>query len=307
MRKAFVRALLDLARRHPDLVLMTADLGYMVLEDFAETYPDRFFNVGVAEANMIGLATGMAASGFTPYVYSIAPFAVMRAYEQLRNGPVLHDLAVRIVGVGGGFGYGAAGITHHGLEDLSITRVQPGLRVVAPADSGQTYQAFTQTHSLPGPTYFRLAKNDGGAISGLGGAFTLGRLQVIREGFALLFVSLGTITREVLKAAEILDSKGISCMIAVVSSLRPAPIEQLTQLIAKFRQVITVEEHYLDGALGSMVCELVAENGICCRVTRLGVARIVPEKCGSETYLRSLHGLDAESIAQAAAKDLCNR
>ena len=302
MRKAFVRALVELARIDPGLVLLTADLGYMVLEDFADAHPERFFNVGVAEANMIGLATGLAASGLTPYVYSIVPFATMRGYEQIRNGPVLHNLAVRIVGVGGGFGYGAGGITHHGLEDLSITRVQPGLRVLAPADSEQAYQAVVQTHALPGPTYFRLGKRDDGILPGLNGEFTLGKLQIIRDGLALLFVCLGSISGEVLKAAEILDSKRISSMIAVVSSLRPAPTEQLLELMAGFSQVITVEEHYLDGALGSLVCELVAENGIPCRVTRLGVVRPIPEKCGSESYLRTLHGLDAEGIARVAAK-----
>ena len=125
MRRALTKALCELADSDPRVVLMTADLGFMVLEEFAKSYPSRFFNVGVAEANMIGLATGLAASGFIPFTYSIATFASMRCYEQIRNGPVLHGLPVRVVGVGGGFEYGHAGYTHHALEDLGIARIQP--------------------------------------------------------------------------------------------------------------------------------------------------------------------------------------
>jgi transketolase len=300
MRKSFVRALVELAAHDPAVVLMTADLGYMVLEEFAEAYPQRFFNVGVAEANMVGLATGLASCGYRPYVYSIATFASMRPYEQIRNGPLLHDLPVRIVGVGGGFEYGAGGITHHALEDLSIARVQPGLRIIAPADPQQAYQAITQTHALSGPTYFRLGKKDDYALAGLNGAFSLGKLDIIRHGSAVLFVSLGAITREVLGAADLLASRGLSSTVAVVSSLRPAPSRELIGVLSQFDHVITVEEHYIDGALGSLVCELVAENSIACHVTRLGVVRAAPEQCGSESYLRGLHGLDAQGIAAAA-------
>src|SRR5215216_1545015 len=138
MRGAFTKAVIELAQRDPRIVLLTGDLGYMALEPFADTFPDRFFNVGVAEQNMIGLATGLAEAGMIPFAYSIATFASLRAYEFIRNGPVLHDLPVRVVGVGGGFEYGPSGPTHFALEDLGVTRLQPGLRVVAPADHQQT-------------------------------------------------------------------------------------------------------------------------------------------------------------------------
>ena len=123
MRGAFVRTLMDLAEQDPRVVLMTADLGYALMEPFAEKFPSRFINVGVAEQNMIGLSTGMAEAGFIPFVYSIAPFAALRPYEFIRNGPILHQLPMRIVGVGGGFEYGNAGVTHHALEDVGVMRV----------------------------------------------------------------------------------------------------------------------------------------------------------------------------------------
>jgi len=135
MRRTFIAALLELARREPRVLLLTADLGYSVVEPFAEALPDRFFNVGVAEQNLVGVATGLAEAGFVPFVYSIAAFASMRPYEFIRNGPIAHRLPVRVIGVGGGFDYGTAGFTHHALEDVGILRVDPGITVVAPADA----------------------------------------------------------------------------------------------------------------------------------------------------------------------------
>src|SRR5205807_8481796 len=151
MRRAFTNMLVELAEHDPRIMLLTGDLGYLALEPFSERFPDRFFNVGVAEQNMVGLATGLAEAGFIPFVYSIVTFASLRPYEFIRNGPILHRLPVRIVGVGGGFEYGSAGTTHHALEDLGVMRTQPGLTVIAPADSQQTRTAMRRTWDLPGP------------------------------------------------------------------------------------------------------------------------------------------------------------
>ena len=134
MRSEFIRSLVALAERDPRVVLLTGDLGFTVVEDFAERFPQRFVNVGVAEQNMLGVATGLAEAGFVPFVYSIATFATMRPYEFIRNGPLLHGLPVRVVGVGGGLDYGNNGITHYALEDVALMRVQPKMMVVAPAD-----------------------------------------------------------------------------------------------------------------------------------------------------------------------------
>ena len=137
MRAAFVRTLVELAAADRRIILLTGDLGFMALEPFMERFPDRFVNVGVAEQNMVGIATGLAEAGWLPFVYSIVTFATLRPYEFIRNGPVMHGLPVRIVGVGGGFEYGPQGLSHHGLEDVGVMRVQPGMTVVAPADHRQ--------------------------------------------------------------------------------------------------------------------------------------------------------------------------
>src|SRR6185369_15526920 len=134
MRAAFVQTLTELASEDPRILLLTGDLGYLAVEPFVEKHPNRFINVGVAEQNMIGVATGLAEAGFIPFVYSIVPFAVLRPYEFIRNGPIQHQLPVRIVGVGGGLEYGHNGTSHHGLEDVAVLRPQPGMTVVCPAD-----------------------------------------------------------------------------------------------------------------------------------------------------------------------------
>src|SRR3989442_15930459 len=154
MRKAFSTTLAELAERDPRIMLLTGDLGFMALEPFADRFPDRFINMGVAEQNMVGVGTGLAESGFIPFLYSIVTFASMRAYEFIRNGPIMQNLPVRIVGVGGGFEYGAAGPTHYGLEDVGLMRVQPGMTGVAAADHHGTADGRLETLDLSRPAHY---------------------------------------------------------------------------------------------------------------------------------------------------------
>jgi transketolase len=306
MRRAFAQTLCRIAKTDSRVMLLTADLGFMVLEDFADAYPDRFFNVGVAEANMIGLATGLASCGYIPFVYSIATFASMRGYEQIRNGPVFHNLPVRIIGVGGGFEYGHGGFTHHALEDLAIARVQPGLTVISPADYRQAIAAIDETYTLPGPVYYRIGKRDDYVLPGLEGRFRLGHAETITSGDDLLIVSVGSISSEAFSASGRLAGLGINATVAVVSSLRPAPKEDLGELLSRFSVALTVEEHYVDGGLGSLVCETAAELGTGCRVVRCGV-REMPGICGGEAFLRDRSGLSVEGISGAALAALDQR
>ncbi len=304
MRGAFTRTLLELAERDPRILLLTGDLGYTVLEPFIERFPGRFFNVGVAEQNMVGLATGLAEAGFIPFLYSIATFASLRAYEFIRNGPILHQFPVRIVGVGGGFEYGTAGATHHALEDLGVMRIQPGMMVICPADHEQTSAALRATWDLRSPIYYRLGKDDKTTIPGLGGRFELGRAQLIREGDDLLIIALGGVTGEATAAAESLAVQGISCTVMVVASLNPAPVDDLAETLARFRLALTVEGHYVVGGLGSLVSEVLAERGLGCRVVRCGVKTRPSGICGSQGYLDHAHGLSREALVETALQAL---
>jgi transketolase len=300
VRRAFAETLVDLAERDPRILLLTGDLGYLALDPFVERLPGRFFNVGVAEQNMVGLATGLAESGYLPFVYSIATFASMRAYEFIRNGPVLHRLPVRIVGVGGGFEYGPAGPTHHGLEDIGLMRLQPGLTLIAPADHEQARSALLASWDLPGPVYYRLGKDDRSTVPGLDGRFELGRAQLVAEGSDLLMVTTGSISTEAVAASAALGAHGISSAVLVVASLNPAPREQVTELLARFPVAVTVEAHYSSGGLGSWVCEIIAENALSCRVVRCGVNESPPARTGSQAHLRRRHLLTRDALVETA-------
>jgi transketolase len=300
VRREFVRTLCALARRDERIVLLTADLGYMALEPFRDEFPKRFFNAGVAEQNMIGVATGLAEAGLIPFAYSIAPFAAFRPFEFIRNGPVLHDLPVRIVGMGMGFEYGHAGPTHFAVEDVGVMRTLPRLAIVIPADARQTGPAVEATWNHAGPVYYSLGKDDQTVVEGLDGRFALGRLQIVREGRGVLLVTMGSIAAEVQRAAAELAKAGSDPCVAIVSSFNPAPVEDLAQLLSRFHAVVTVEAHVLSGGVGSLVCETVAERGLKCRVKRLAVAASPDGTSGSQSAMWRKHGLDRDAIAAAA-------
>jgi len=304
VRDAFVRTITELAEKDPRILLLTGDLGFMALEPFAERFPGSFFNIGVSEQNMVGMATGMAEAGFIPFIYSINPFAVLRPYEFIRNGPIYHQLSVRIVGMGGGLEYSHQGITHYGLEDIGIMRIQPGLTIIAPADAAQASNAIRATINLPGPVFYRLGKDDRMVVPGLEGRFELGRLQVIHEGHDLLFISMGAITSEVVMASELLSEKGITCTLAVVASLNPAPVDDLVSLLKQFNIAITVEAHYITGGIGSLVSEVIAEHALTCRVIRCGIRKKPNGITGSQSYLQDLHGLSAKGLVKTALHSL---
>ncbi len=295
MRKAFLTKLSALAADER-IVLLTGDLGYTVIEDFASRWPERFYNAGVAEQNMLGMAAGLAEAGFIPFVYSIATFASMRAYEILRNGAILNDLPIRIIAIGQGFDYGPAGATHHALEDLALMRVQPRVRVISPSDDAQSVSALDATWDLRSPVYYRLAKDPSAAIPGLDGRFDASRVEMIRDGSDVLLLATGSLASEAIDAAEILSLQGIEAAVGIVASIKPLPADDLQRVITSYRTVVTIEEHYVHGGFGSAVCELAASAGLGARIVTCGVGDRITG-CGSRSHLRALHGLTAGGIA----------
>lgn len=303
MRNAFIGALLELAEEDLRIVLLTGDLGFMVLEPFAEKMPERFINVGVAEQNMVGLAAGLAEAGCVPFVYSIGTFASMRPYEFIRNGPLLHSLPVRIVGVGAGFDYGHNGVTHYALEDVAIMRAQPEMTVIAPADPAQAITALRRTHDITAPIYFRIGKA-GAAVRNLDGHFEVGRLDRVLEGDDVAIVALGSIAAEAVEAAELLAEDGIGAAVAVVASVQPAPFEDLAGLLADMPYVVTVEAHYRTGGLGSLVAEVIAEYGLRCRLARYAVESMPRGVTGTAAFLNGIHGLSADALRKSIIGEL---
>lgn len=296
MRNEFVDELVALAAADERVMLLTGDLGFMVLEEFEQRFPDRFINCGVGEQNMIGVATGLAEAGFVPFAYSIATFSALRPYEFIRNGPALHDLPVRIVGVGGGFDYGHNGITHFALEDYAVMRTQPAIATVAPADADQARAAVRATADHPGPIYYRVSKR-GDSLPGLDGRFELGRLEVLREGGDAAILAIGSIAHEAVAAAAELAEDGIEVAVGLVSSFNPSPSEEISSFLSGVPAVLTVEAHYRDGGLGSLVAETIAEGGLECRLQRAGVATMPRGEAGSQAHLEDRHQLSAPHLA----------
>ena len=301
MRPQFARGIVELAERDERIVLLTGDLGFTVLEPFAERFPDRFFNIGVAEQNMLGIATGLAEAGFVPFTYSIATFAAMRPYEFIRNGPALHELPVRIVGVGGGLDYGHNGVSHYALEDVGILRLQPGLTIVVPADPEQARAALAATADVARPVYFRVGK-EAHPIPGLDGRFALGRMELIGSGRDVALVALGPMAREAVEAAGLLGDQGVEATVGVISSLNPSPERELADLVAETGLVVTVESHYRAGGIGSVVAEVIADRGLDARLIRLGVDDMPRGTTGTVPWLNELHGLTAERVADTVVR-----
>jgi transketolase len=306
MRREFIESLVSLAKRDPRVVLMTGDLGFAALEPFSEQFPKRFFNVGVAEQNMVGMATGMAEAGLIPYVYSIATFASMRAYEFIRNGAVVHDLPVRVVGVGEGADYSHNGITHYALEDIALMRVQPGMVIANPATAGQVAPMLDAIEGVSGPAYLRLSKTSA-RVAGLADEFVLGRAQRLGAGADVALISLGATAGAAVTCAQLLGERGIQASVLAVTSVAPPPLEDLQALLSGTRLALTVEAHYVTGGLGSLVAEVISEAGLDCRLLRAGARSTPVGKTGAAAYMNDCFGISAEALADRVCSELASR
>jgi transketolase len=303
VRNAFISAVQEIADRDKRVMFLTGDLGFTVLEPLAESLGERFMNVGVAEQNMVGLATGLAEAGFVPFVYSIGTFASMRAYEFIRNGPLLHSLPVRIVGVGAGLDYGHNGVTHFALEDVAIMRAQPDMTIIAPADPAQAIAAAHASLEIEGPIYFRIGKSDT-AVPGLDGAFELGSLGLIGEGRDVAIIALGSMADEAVTARELLSSHEVDATVAVVASVQPAPVAELVALLEETPLAVTVEAHYRTGGLGSLVAEVIADHQLRCRLRRRAVDEMPRGITGTQAFLNEVHHLSASALTATIVREL---
>jgi len=304
MRDAFIQRLTDLAERDPRILLVTGDLGFGVLNDYIRRCPRQFLNAGVAEQNMTGLATGLALEGHVVFTYSIGNFVFMRCLEQIRNDASYHDCNVNLVAIGGGFSYGALGISHHATEDLAIMRSLPGLTVVAPGDDWEAAEAAEAMAATPGATYLRLDRSSAGSTQRPGEVFRLGKARVLREGHDLTLVATGGILAEVLQAAEELAGQGIRCRVLSMHTVKPLDAAALCRAAEETGGILTVEEHTVEGGLGGAAAEALLEAGARPGFFhRIGLRAGFSSIVGSQTYLRRRYGLDCPAIV-ARAREL---
>lgn len=301
MRNAFIERLSQLAEFDSRLFLVTGDLGFGVLEDFARRFPRQYLNAGVAEQNMSAVATGLALEGHIVFTYSIGNFPTLRCLEHLRNDACYHGANVKVVSVGGGFSYGQLGMSHHATEDLSIMRALPGIRVCAPASRFETRGAIDAVIALEGPAYLRLERAAAGFDDRSSNPFVFGRARVLRDGPDLTLIGTGGIVAELVAAAESLDAMGVQCRVISLHTIKPLDTDSLIAAAEQTGGILTVEENTVLGGLGGAVAEACLEHGVRPRkFHRLGIHDSYTSVVGDQNFLRAVVGIDRRAIVDAA-------
>jgi transketolase len=304
MRDRFIKRLTELCETNSNLVLITGDLGFGVLTDFAKNFPKQYINSGVAEQNMTGLATGLGLSGKTVYTYSIGNFCTLRCLEQIRNDACYHEANVTIVSVGGGFSYGQLGYSHHATEDISILRALPNIRVFSPGDFWETEEITSFTAQSKGVNYIRIDKSSAGYTQREGEVFEVGKGRTLHEGADMTIIATGGILGVAMKAAEDLSTEGVSVRVISMHTIKPIDKDIILKSAAETGGIITLEEHTIEGGLGSAVGEVLLDNHIIPKsFYRIGLRAGFSTIVGSQDFLRKSYGMDLDTV-KAKVKEL---
>lgn len=310
MRTAFIETLVAEAESDPSLFLLNGDLGYSVLEVFAEKFPGRYINVGVAEQNMIGVAAGLAMAGKNVFVYSIANFATLRCLEQIRNDVCYHNANVTVVGVGGGLSYGTQGYTHHAVEDIAAMRALPNIAVLCPGDPAETRWATRALVQRQGPGYLRLGKAGEpqvhpDPVEGL----AIGKALRLKDGADATLISTGNMLQTAMQAAERLAAQGIAAGVVSMPCVKPLDADFIRSEAGRVRLVGVLEEHVRHGGLAEAVALHVAEcPGAKARLLSFHVNdTIASGLVGSQQQLRELLEIDAAAVARRVSDALSKK
>lgn len=300
MRTAFVQTLETYAQKNNNILVLSGDLGYSVFEKFIQKFPDQFFNLGVGEANIVGVGAGLAKEGKIPLVYSIIPFITMRCFEQIRNDVCGHGLNMKIVGVGSGLGYAHLGVSHHAAEDIALMRTLPGMTVLSPADSHEVTASLTWSLQHRGPVYMRLGKKGEPAVHPRKVSFSKKPHGfVLKEGKDGVIFATGTIVYNALQAAIILEKQGYTFRVVSMPIIKPLDEKIVCDSAQRLKNIITIEEHSIIGGLGSAVAEVLLEKNIPIQYfKRIGIRDAFCRSIGNYDYLRDVVGLSPRKIAQ---------
>jgi len=299
-RIAFTEGLMEVAAEKPETVLVCSDsIKVVKAEPFMEKYPERYFDVGIAEQNAVGCAAGLAASGLMPFLATYAGFITMRACEQIRTFVAYPGLNVKFIGANGGMASGEReGVTHQFFEDIGIMRTIPGITVVVPADAGQVKQAVKAVANIEGPAYIRIGSGRDPVLFENDEPFELGKIRVLKDyGDDVAIFTNGFIIHRSLEAAELLLKEGIKVKVVEVHTLKPLDVEGITGVLRKTKAAVTVEDHNIIGGLGSAIAETSAEE-IPVPVIRLGLKDVYPES-GEPDELLDKYGMSVSDIMNA--------
>jgi transketolase len=301
VRNAFAEEITKLAGMREDLVLLSGDIGNRLFDRFKEVAPGRFFNCGVAEANMVGLAAGMAACGLRPVCYTIASFLTYRVIEQIRLDLGYHHQRVVLVGTGAGLSYASLGATHHSVEDMGMLRLIPGLAVLAPGDAMELRPALRAALDYNGPVYIRIGKKGEPVIHEREPDFRIGRAMTLRAGDDACILSLGNVLPLAVQAAELLAARGVACGVVSMGSLKPLDTDFLGQVFSRSAVVATLEEHSILGGLGTAVAEWKADRSEGAALIRFATPDEFLHETSHQSSARAWAGLTAENIAARIA------
>jgi transketolase len=299
MRDAYGEALLELGASNPKVVVVGADTtGSMKSGVFATKFPARFFNVGIAEQNLVGVAAGLAHAGKIAYAGSYAIFVPGKCVDQIRNNIAYPDLDVKIVCSHGGISVGPDGASHQQIEDIAIMRSIPGMKVVVPSDSVSTKAIVKAIAEIHGPFYVRLTRPSTPVVYEHGFSYELGKSNVLREGADIAIFACGIMVPEALKAADSLKGQGVSSSVVDLHTIKPIDVDSIVKFAAKCGRVVTAEEHNVFGGMGSAVAEVLGENKPVL-MKRVGVMDTFGES-GEAKELMKKYGLTAANIESAA-------
>lgn len=302
MRNTFFKTLEEMAQNHDDIYLLTGDLGFKLFDNFRAKYPERFFDIGLAESNMIGIAAGLSLSGKNVYCYSIIPFLTMRAYEQVRIDIAYQNLNVKLVGVGGGFTYGLEGFTHFGLEDLALMKALPNMTVVVPADPKEAEQVAKISYEYPTPLYIRLGRTGEPSIHSESLNFEIGKGMILSEGKDIAIFAIGNMVYHAKQVLDILEKADFTATLINMHTLKPLDIKLIKQCASIHQGIFTIEEHSIVGGLGSAVAEVLSEDCYKGVFKRIGIPEKLENFIGNAEYLRERYGLAVEKISESILK-----
>lgn len=299
MRNAFAAAITELATVDQRVVVLSGDIGNRLFDRFKERHAARFYNCGVAEANMTGVAAGMALCGLRPFTYTITPFATTRVMEQIRVDVCYHNLPVVIVGTGSGLSYASLGPTHHSCEDIAMLRSLPNMTVLCPADAAEVREAVAAVLKLDGPAYLRLGKKGEPTVHAARPEFTIGRSITVRQGSDVCLLGVGSMVAVALQAAGILAEHGRSARVVSMHTVKPLDEALLQEVFERFPVVGVVEEHSRIGGAASSVAEWLAARSPAPagRLMTFALPDAFLDEPGSQEYARGKCGLTAEAIA----------
>ena len=296
MRDQIIATIHKLMQQDKSAFFLTGDLGYSVLEKIQTDFPDRFLNAGIAEQNLLGLATGLSLSfKRRVYVYSIIPFTTLRCAEQIRNDVCFHKAKVTILGIGAGLSYGILGSTHFALEDISLMRSFPNMKVLSPADGAEASELIKQTHNTDGPFYLRIDKSKASFFT-KGENFQLGQAKIIQPVAPTTIISTGAITLEAAKAINELITSEVG--LVHLGTIKPLDEQVLQQISQQAKQVIVIEEHGKSGGLGEAVASFLSQQDTRPKLHHFFVDNYYHHQTGEQAYLRQVHGLDSASLTK---------